>query len=242
MFPALRDLWLRVWPGDADLRWSLRQVRYGYRFVPVGARRAPVDALRVRKEPTLLAAAGAAPESRFSTPLRVLTNPVDRFFPSRDGREDRRIAHLPHLALLRHHDAFGQLPADCDYARLLRVRALLQNRRLTEAAIERRMTGLIRTCDSIRRLGYLGPGHRHDRIVVMTRSIHPPTDTYVPDGWEVFDGHHRAICVVHLGLTEVEVLLIRPVRLGDFDWRAEPLDASLWERAGPGSTAALPES
>lgn len=238
VLPALRDLWLRFRPGDPDLRWSMRQVRYGHRFVAIGARRIGADALRVRKEPTLLAAPGADPESRFRAPQRAWANPVDRFFPLRDGHEDRRIAHLPHLGVLRHHDEFGELPADSDYARLLRVRALLQNRRLTEEAIRQRMLRLIETCASIRRLGYLGPGHRSERIVVMSASIHPPTPTYVPEGWEVFDGHHRAICVVHLGLPEVEVLVIRPVRVADFDWRAAPLDEGLWERAGPGSAAA----
>jgi len=242
VLPALRDLSLRLWPGDADLRWSMRQIRYGYRFTPVGARRVPVDSLRVRKEPTLIAPAGADPEIRFRSPQRVIANPVDRFFPLRDGHEDRRIAHLPHLAVLRHWEANAALPADSDYARLLRVRALVQNRRLTEEAIERRMAGLVQTCASIRRLGYLGAGHRHERIVVMTPSIHPATETYRPQDWEVFDGHHRAICVVHLGLTDVEVLLIRPIRVGSFDWRAAPLEPSLWERAGPGSTATLPES
>ena len=242
VLPALRDLGLRLWPGDADLRWSMRQVRYGHRFAPVGARRVPVDSLRVRKEPTLVAVPGADPEVRFRAPLRVIANPVDRFFPLRDGHEDRRIAHLPHLAVLHHWEASGELPADSDYARLLRVRALLQNRRLTEETIERRMAGLVQTCASIRRLGYLGPGHRQERIVVMSPSIHPSTETYRPEDWEVFDGHHRAISVVHLGLTEVEVLLIRPIRVGGFDWRAEPLAESLWARAGPGSTGGLPEA
>ncbi len=228
---------LPLFPGDRDLRWSLRQVRYGYRYRVVGLKTVPVDMLRVRKEPTLVALPGEDRESRFSRPGRVLANPVDRFFPLRHGCEDRRLRHLPHMAVLQAWDREGALPEDSDYARLLRVRALLQGRHLEEREITRRLQRLVATCQSIRQQGYLGPGHRRQRIVALANPIHPETGSYRYQGLELFDGHHRAVAVTHLGLDTVEVLLIRGDKQADFPWQAEPLPQGLWESAGPQSAS-----
>ncbi len=232
----LRALALRLFPGDRDLRRSLRVVRHGYRHRPREVKVVDVERLRVRKEPTLVAVSGAPAESRYRSPAAVLENPVDRFFPLVDGHEDRRLIHLPHLELLRYHDRHGRLPEDSAYARLLRVRARLQGRAISEEEIRQRMERMVAVCRSIRERGYLGPGHRRQRIVVMERSIHPPTATYRPEGYEVFDGHHRAVAVTHLGLERVEVLITEAIQVHPFDWSARPLDPSLWDEAGPPAT------
>jgi hypothetical protein len=232
------DRFLSLTPGDRDLRRSLRLVRYGFRHRPVRIDTIAVADLRVRKEPTLIPAAGTDPESRYARPARVLVNPVDRFFPLRDGHEDRRLIHLPHMAVLRHFEATGRMLEDSDYERLIRVRAALQGRPVRDEEIASRLARLVATWRSIRDRGYLGPGHRRQRIVVMEGSTHPPTATYRPEGLEVYDGHHRAVAVTYLGLDRVEVLVTRAEQVAPFDWTAEPFDAALWERARGSSPAA----
>lgn len=230
------DRAVRWFPGDRDLRWSLRQVRYGYRHRAIGLAVVQVGDLRVQKEPTVIPADWSRPEDRFKRPARVVTNPVDRFFPRVRGVEDRRLKYLPHCAALESYVRTGRLPVDSDYARLLRARALLQGRQLPEASVSARMQRLVSTYCSIRDQGYLGSGYRRKRIVVLQRPIHPATSTYRPTGYEVFDGHHRAVALTFLGADRVEVLVTEAVRVADFSWEAEPFDESIWEKAGPGST------
>lgn len=236
LFGFLQDRILLRLAVDRELHWSLRQPRYGYCHRVVGVATLRVDELRVRKEPTLVPEDPADPEKRFSQPARIIANPVDRFFPLVDGREDRRLIHLPHLHVLQSYDALARLPEDSDYARLIRVRGLLQRRPVTEAAVRARIERLVATCRSIRDVGYLGPGHRRERIVVMERSIHPPTTTYQPEGYELFDGHHRAVAVTYLGHERVEVLMTRATKVADFDWTPEPFDERLWRKADPDSS------
>ena len=46
----------------------------------------------------------------------------------------------------------------------------------------------------------------------------PPSATYKPRNWEIFDGHHRAAALSVLGEREVKVLVLRAVEVEPYPW------------------------
>jgi hypothetical protein len=156
-------------------------------------------------------------------------NPIERFFPIVDGRQDRRIRHTPHVTLLTRYLESGQVDYDNDYTKLIVARAQLQGRTRGEEFLRRKVDALVATFDSIRARGYLARGYRRYPIVVFERPIHPPLPAYVPLDWEIFDGHHRAAAVFVLGIPNVRVLVIRSEPVAPFDWREDvSWDESSW--------------
>jgi hypothetical protein len=144
------------------------------------------------------------------------------------GRQDRRI-RTPALELLERYRRTGELDYDNGYTRLIVARARLQGRRRGEEFLRRKVDALARTFDSIRARGYLARGYRRYPIAVFEHPIHPPVPGYVPQDWEIFDGHHRAAAVAVLGLPTVRVLVIRSEPVTPFDWTEEiPWDESAW--------------
>jgi hypothetical protein len=229
-------LWASVEPG---LRRSFREVRHGHRYRPLGWAEVPTGELRVRREPLLLPLRPADLDRLYQADTRKAVNPIERFFPLVDGRQDRRVRRTPHFALLDRYRRTGEVNYDNDYTRLIVARARLQGRQRGEEFLRRKVDALVRTFDSIRDKGYLARGFKRYPIVVFERPIHPPVPGYVPTDWEIFDGHHRAAAVAVLGIPEVRVLVIRSEPVGPFDWTEEvPWDESAWPgRAGSAGAA-----
>ena len=219
-------LWASVEPG---LWRSFREVRHGHRYRPLCWAEVPVEELRVRREPLLLPRRPEDLVRLYRTDARRAVNPIERFFPLVDGRQDRRVRHTPHFALLDRYRRTGQVDYDNDYTRMIVARARLQGLRRGEEFLRRKVDALVRTFDSIRGRGYLARGYRRYPIVVFEHSIHPPLPGYVPTDWEIFDGHHRAAAVAVLGIPAVRVLVIRSEPVSPFDWTEEiPWDESAW--------------
>ena len=219
-------LWARVEP---NLRGSFREVRHGHRYRPLGWAEVETGELRVRREPLLVPRRPEDLDRLYHADTRNAVNPIERFFPLVDGRQDRRVRHTPHFALLDRYRRTGTLDYDNGYTRLIVARARLQGRRRDAEFLRRKVDALARTFDSIRDRGYLARGHRRYPIVVFERPIHPPVPGYVPTDWEIFDGHHRAAAVAVLGLPTVRVLVIRAEPVSHFDWTEEiPWDESAW--------------
>jgi hypothetical protein len=219
-------LWASV---ESNLRSAFREVRHGHRYRPLGWAEVPTDELRVRREPLLIPRRPEDLDRLYQADARKAVNPIERFFPLADGRQDRRIRHTPHFELLERYRRTGELDYDNGYTRLIVARARLQGRRRGEEFLRRKVDALARTFDSIRARGYLARGYRRYPIAVFEHPIHPPVPGYVPQDWEIFDGHHRAAAVAVLGVPTVRVLVIRSEPVGGFDWTEEiPWDESAW--------------
>ncbi len=166
-------------------------------------------------------------------------NPIERFFPVVDGRQDRRIVHAPHFALLDAYRRTGRVDYENDYTKLIVARARLQGRKRGEDFLRRKVDALIATFKSIRDRGYLARGYRRYPIAVFERPIHPALPGYVPLDWEIFDGHHRAAAVAVLRVPTVRVLVIRSEPQGPYDWTEDiPWDESAWPQHASSAGAA----
>jgi len=220
------------WFGDAAIRASLREVRHGHRYEALDLLEIPVDELRFRREPLLIPASGADLARLYETrDARRAVNPIERFFPLVDGKQDRRVRHAPHFALLRRYLATGEKPADSDYARLLLARAKMQGRARTLDYVRARIDALCATLDSIRAHGYLAGRHRRSPITVFETPIHPPGPDYEPRNWEIMDGHHRAAALAALETDRAWVLVVRAVKVEEYDMTEEiPWDEAVWPR------------
>jgi len=219
-------LWVSV---EAALRRAFREVRHGHRYRPLGWAEIPTAELRVRREPLLIPKHPEDLERLYTADTRNAVNPIERFFPVVDGRQDRRIRHTPHFALLARYRRTGQVDYDNDYTKLIVARARLQGRRRGEEFLRRKVDRLVATFDSIRDRGYLARGYRRFPIAVFARPIHPPLPDYAPLDWEIFDGHHRAAAVAALDIPTVRVLVIRSEPVAPFDWTEQiPWDESSW--------------
>jgi len=221
---------LKLWASvDTGLRRAFREVRHGHRYHPLGWAEVPSSELRVRREPLLIPKHPDDLERLYQADTLNAVNPIERFFPIVDGRQDRRIRHTPHVALLTRYLQTGRADYDNDYTKLIVARARLQGRKRGDDFLRRKVDTLLSTFDSIRARGYLARGYRRYPIAVFERPIHPPLPGYVPLDWEIFDGHHRAAAVFVLGAPTVRVLVIRSEPVGTFDWREDlPWDESSW--------------
>ena len=87
----------------------------------------------------------------------------------------------------------------------------------------------------MRKHGYRGGPFRRYPITVLEKPIYPPAPDYEPLNYEIWAGHHRAAAAAVLALDEVEVLVLRAIKLRNLDSREWiPWDESLWpERALP---------
>jgi hypothetical protein len=230
-------LWATV---ESALRRSFREVRHGHRYRPLCWAEVPTSELRVRREPLLIPSQPSDLDRLYQAPTRKAVNPIERFFPMADGRQDRRIRHTPHFALLDHYRRTGRVDTDNDYVKLIVARARLQGRRRGEDFLRRKVDALVATFESIRDRGYLARGYRRFPIAVFERPIHPPRPGYVPLDWEIFDGHHRAAAVAVLDIPSVRVLVIRSEPVGSFDWTEDiPWDEASWPQPAhpPGATS-----
>jgi hypothetical protein len=229
-------LWASV---ESSLRSAFREARHGHRYRPLGWTEVPTGDLRVRREPLLVPRRPEDLYRLYQAETRKAVNPIERFFPIVDGRQDRRIRHTPHFALLERYLRTGELEYDNDYTRLIVARARLQGRRRGGDFLRLKVDALARTFDSIRERGYLARGYRRYPIAVFEHPIHPPVPGYVPQDWEIFDGHHRAAAVAALGVPTVRVLVIRSEPVGTFDWTEDiPWDESSWPARADATGAA----
>jgi hypothetical protein len=211
--------WRLVAPRD--LRHSLREVRHGHRYAPLRLRRVLTTDLRARREPLLIPLQAGDIDRVYSAPHLRAENPIERFFPVVNGVRDRRICHMPHVALMREYGRTGKIPADSDYAQLLRVRARLQGRRRDSAFVDRKVRSLLRVYDSIKRRGYRRGIYWRQVVSVFEFPLMPARPAYRPQNWEVFDGHHRAAALAALNVPEVNVLVVRAIPVTPYDWRED---------------------
>jgi hypothetical protein len=221
---------LKLWASVEPALWrAFREVRHGHRYRPLRWAEVPTAELRVRREPLLLPKRPGDLDRLYQTETVNAVNPIERFFPIVDGRQDRRILHTPHAALLSRYRETGRVDYDNDYTKLILARARLQGRQRGEEFLRQKVDTLIATFDSIREKGYLARGYRRCPISVFERPIHPPLPGYVPLDWEIFDGHHRAAAVAVLGLPTARVLVIHAQPVAAFDWTEQvPWDESSW--------------
>jgi hypothetical protein len=218
--------------ADAAIRSSFREVRHGHRYEPLDLASVAVDELRFRREPLLIPPPGADLARLYEKPdARRAMNPIERFFPIVEGKQDRRVRHAPHYALLRRYMETGEKACDGDYARLLVARARMQGRPRSIDYVRSRVEALCATFDSIRGRGYLAGRFRRSPITVFETPIHPPGPDYEPRNWEIMDGHHRAAALAALGVPEARVLVVRAVKIEEYDLTEEiPWDEALWPR------------
>jgi hypothetical protein len=229
-------LWVTV---ESSLRRAFREVRHGHRYRPLRWADVPTSELWVRREPLLIPNHPSDLDRLYEASTRKAVNPIERFFPMTDGRQDRRIRHTPHFELLDRYRRTGHVDTDNDYTRLIVARARLQGRRRGEEFLRRKVDALVATFDSIRDRGYLARGYRRFPIAVFERPIHPPLPGYVPLDWEIFDGHHRAAAVAVLDIPSVRVLVIRSEPVGQFDWSEDvPWDEASWPASASSRGAA----
>lgn len=218
-----------------DLRRSFREVRHGHRYVPLGLRSVATVDLRVRWEPLLIPKQAADLSDVYQCPHWRAENPIDRFFPLVNGFRDRRLRHTPHSDVLRAYDDTGVAPEESDYVRLMRVRARLQGRTRSEEFLQEKVRRLIAVFNSIRTRGYRAGLAWRQPITVFEKPLAPPSSTYEPRNWEVFDGHHRAAALSVLGAEKVQVLVLRSVEVEPYSWDMDiPWREEWWARlAGP---------
>ena len=220
------------WLADSRIRASLRGVRHGHRYEALDLVEVAVDELRFRREPLLIPPPGADLSRLYELmDARRAVNPIERFFPLMNGKQDRRVRHAPHFALLLRYKETGEKSLDSDYARLLLARARMQGRARTLAYVRERIDALCATFDSIRERGYLEGRYRRSPITVFETPIHPPLPDYEPRNWEIMDGHHRATALAVLGAARAKVLVVRAVRVAEYDMVEEiPWDEEHWPR------------
>jgi hypothetical protein len=205
--------------AEPQIRAAFRESRFGYRLRPKGLLEIATDDLRARKEPLRIPKSRADLSRIYQgAEFWKAENPIERFFPLVNGVQDRRFCRLPHVELLRDHERGEALSLECDYARLLFVRARLQGRRRTADFVRGKMERLVTVYDSIKRDGYMKGRYWRYPILVSSRPIHPPTPGYEPRNFEVIDGHHRAAAVTCLGTERVRVLVAEPIQVAPFDW------------------------
>ncbi|NOZ80428.1 MAG: hypothetical protein GXP63_02045 [DPANN group archaeon] len=141
---------------------------------------------------------------------------------TKDGKEDRRIKNSPHFKLLRSYERNPHLDLRrTDYYRFARERQHYFGTwfgRKEKEGILQQMRGFLALYERIRREGFdYGKG----RIVVYRATAHarrrdslgrphPPTPTYTPTGYEIYEGHHRAAILAKLGYHSIEVDLLSP--------------------------------
>ncbi len=216
---------------NRGVRRAMREVRHGCRYEPVGWIEVDASELRVRREPLLIPKNPRDLHRIYEVDAWKVLNPIERFFPIRDGRQDRRLCHTPHYQLLQEYHATGIRRYEHDYTRLILARARAQGRSLDDDFLRWKVDSLCSVFDSIRENGYLAGRYSRFPIVVFESSIHPPAGTYVPEKHEVFDGHHRAAAAALLELEKIRVFVIRPIRVQAYDMNPnKEWDESLWPR------------
>jgi hypothetical protein len=135
----------------------------------------------------------------------------------KNGKEDRRIINTPHYKLLRAYEKNQLLDLrKTDYFAFAKKH--LEHfgswfAEKDEYGIIRHMRKFIALYDDVKKNGFL---YRRGRIIVYktVKNVkkrdkygrpHPPTETYVPKDYEIFEGHHRAAVLAALGYKEIEV-------------------------------------
>lgn len=214
-----------------DLRRSFGEVRHGHRYEPLGLQTVPIAELRVRWEPLLIPRRAEDLGAVYGRPHWRAENPIDRFFPLDAGSRDRRLCHTPHVALLKEFVRAGRVSPENDYVRLMRVRARLQGRLRSEEFLRRKVERLVTVFNSIRRRGYRRGLTWREPITVFETPMPPPSATYQPRNWEIFDGHHRAAALEVLGVREAQVLILRAVEVEPYPWDIHiPWREEWWSR------------
>ncbi len=219
------------------LRKSLR-LEDGCCYLPVTLQTVPLDDLRTRRQPLLVRCNSASLPVPYRNAVgKLITHPIDRFFPLVNGKQDRRIRHTPHCKLLKHYQRTGEKLYDQDYTRLLAVRTYLGGRSYSKEYLHKKVDSFFELLKSIQEHGYMGGPFRRSPIVVFEKPIYPPDSVYEPLNYEMVGGHHRAAAAAVLGMDAVKVLVVRATKLRELnpsEWI--PWDEALW------SETALQES
>jgi hypothetical protein len=154
---------------------------------------------------------------------------MDSLLVDLDGRPDRSIVHSPFCKLLETYEDRGLFFIEknfrkTDHYRMLRHRSQLgyyfdwvtgERRKfhLSDAQILNRIRKLIRTYESIKQRGYLGPGFRKRYIIVLEIPFEVQRFGKTIDWdwhpYEIWSGHHRAAALVVLGYEKASVILLK---------------------------------
>jgi hypothetical protein len=135
----------------------------------------------------------------------------------RNGKEDRKIKNTPHFKLLKQYEKDRNLDLrKTDY--FLFAKKHLGHfgnwfGETDDEGIIRHIKGFLAIYDDIKNNGF---SYKRGKIIVYKTVIgvtnrdkygrpHPPTKTYEPKDYEIFEGHHRAAILLALGYKEIEV-------------------------------------
>ena len=148
---------------------------------------------------------------RDAAPLEFL----DSYFSIEDGGLDYNILNSMQYKLICAHSR-GELDiySETDYWRwhvALRQEGINADIR-TDAWIAGKIEKMLTVFESIRSRGYDYSRFRHYPWVVRQPLIHSRYGyNYLPDSYEILDGHHRVAAAACLGLKKIFILLFRDV-------------------------------
>ena len=153
--------------------------------------------------------------------LRMGKTNFDRIFLNQylmeNGKENRKITNTPHYKLLRSYENNRLLDLkDTDYYKWAMTKVKYHKRFFgcdKEGCILNHMRRFLKLYDEVKDNGFK---YSRGKIIVF-KSVHnykksdkygrphPPTETYVPEDYEIVEGHHRAAILAALGYEDIEV-------------------------------------
>jgi len=134
-----------------------------------------------------------------------------------NGKENRKITQSPHYNLLAEYEANPDLDlTQTDYYQFAMTYVKNFGRwfgKTNSAEVVSHMREFLKLYEDIKLRGF---DYRNGKIIVFrtvhnAKSIdkhmrpHPPTPTYVPEDYEIVEGHHRAAILAKLGIEKVDV-------------------------------------
>lgn len=136
-----------------------------------------------------------------------------------DGTVDTKLLNSPHVELLKMYDAHKDKVFDMEFLKGLRYymmhkgwreRGINASIRTDDWILKNKVRNFIKLYLSVKEKGYLYEGVNNNFISVLDRPLASKRYGYKRDinGYELFDGGHRAACLHNLGYKKIKTLLL----------------------------------